>query len=355
MSIKQQRLASVTQLGEQLEGVAEIKLAELPRKDVLGTALSFIDAVPYVERVYSLLLELKDLDITPLPDASLTTINGIAVHWLAKIVAINSFKAEQGNAASVRNQMLAAIKSESDKHVALLMPFVSFIRSRSFDVSETKKQITKQVNEVKDGLDGQLGVAESKLDELDLLVKSAKEATAGLGVATNSIVFAEEAVKHNEAAVVWLKWTLVTVMVALAYAIYVVVSSGGMIDTPSTTSTTSTTDISDKLLEHAIHGLFPKLILMSILLGITTWCGKNYRSHKHNEVKNRQKQIALSTFETFSGGARDPVVKDAVLMRATEAIFNHGDTGYSTSDSTSENSSQVFELFRGSSMKNNSD
>ena len=71
------------------------------------------------------------------------------------------------------------------------------------------------------------------------------------------------------------------------------------------------------------------------------------RAHRHNEVVNRHRQNALSSFETFVAAARaDEQTKNAVLLEATRSIFALQPTGYDSTDAESAGSSQLIEVMR---------
>src|SRR5690606_29978681 len=129
-----------------------------------------------------------------------------------------------------------------------------------------------------------------------------------------------EAKDRAKSADTWLKWTIiltvVTSVVALAAVILV------FFWTP--------TDV-----PQAIQYVVSKLILLSALTFASVWCGRNYRSHKHNETLNLHRAHALMTFRAFVQGTQDPRVSDAVLVQAAHAAFTGRPTGYeSTSDTT---------------------
>ncbi len=61
---------------------------------------------------------------------------------------------------------------------------------------------------------------------------------------------------------------------------------------------------------------------------------------------NRHRQNALSTFEAFVKAASDDDTKNAVLLRATEAIFSLAPSGYVERQSEGQMTPQVIEVLR---------
>lgn len=89
-----------------------------------------------------------------------------------------------------------------------------------------------------------------------------------------------------------------------------------------------------------------KLILFSLLYFAIVWCGKNYRAHQHNAVINKHRRNALRTFQAFAKAASDEQTNNAVLLKATEAIFLPGTSGYISGESESQGSTQILEILR---------
>ena len=75
---------------------------------------------------------------------------------------------------------------------------------------------------------------------------------------------------------------------------------------------------------------------------------KNYTAQKHLEVINTHRQNALETFDTFvTAAGENRETRDAVLLSATEAIFDANQTGYlSTKSSSGDSKSPVQQVIR---------
>ena len=75
---------------------------------------------------------------------------------------------------------------------------------------------------------------------------------------------------------------------------------------------------------------------------------KNYTAQKHLEVINIHRQNALETFDTFVAAAGDNrETRDAVLLSATDAIFDANQTGYlSAKGSSSDSKSPMQQVIR---------
>src|SRR5882724_4341617 len=78
----------------------------------------------------------------------------------------------------------------------------------------------------------------------------------------------------------------------------------------------------------SVQLVIAKIIIFSVLLSATLWAGRIYRATRHNQVVNKHRQNALSTFETFTKAASDDATKSAVLLQATNCIFSPQQSGY---------------------------
>jgi hypothetical protein len=76
-------------------------------------------------------------------------------------------------------------------------------------------------------------------------------------------------------------------------------------------------------------------------------CMKNYRAYKHNQVLNKHRHNALTTFETFTKSTEDPQTKNAILLEATHTIFGNQNTGYNNAETNDGDfTSKVIEYIR---------
>ena len=95
----------------------------------------------------------------------------------------------------------------------------------------------------------------------------------------------------------------------------------------------------------AAQDIAAKLIILSVLVTASTWCGRNYRALKHLSVLNRHKALSLRTMQAFVAAAGDDSTKSAVLLETTRTIFSAGVTGYiDTKDGGDESTLKVVEI-----------
>jgi hypothetical protein len=96
-----------------------------------------------------------------------------------------------------------------------------------------------------------------------------------------------------------------------------------------------------------IRKLTPRLITVTLISTGVVFCIRNFSAMMHNQIVNRHRQTALTTFKIFVDGTEDPAVKNAVLLQSTQAIFAPQPTGYLKGDPEMPQVNQVTEIVRG--------
>ena len=79
--------------------------------------------------------------------------------------------------------------------------------------------------------------------------------------------------------------------------------------------------------------IFTKLLLYSMLIYAIVFCVKNYNAQMHNNIINTHKSNAFKSTMSLLNTARSDDGNDKLLLQATQAIFSHQQTGYSSKDS----------------------
>lgn len=97
--------------------------------------------------------------------------------------------------------------------------------------------------------------------------------------------------------------------------------------------------------------MLPRLITITIFLTGLVFCLRNFAAMSHNRVVNRHRQTALTTFQTFATST-DGETKNAVLLQATQAIFQPQPSGYLKADNEIQPQiSLIADIIRGSGGK----
>ena len=79
----------------------------------------------------------------------------------------------------------------------------------------------------------------------------------------------------------------------------------------------------------AVQIAVAKLVLFSFVYYALVWVIGMYRAAAHNEIVNEHRFRGMQSFEKFVAATSDEQTKQAVLLRATESIFDHQSSGMS--------------------------
>jgi hypothetical protein len=191
--------------------------------------------------------------------------------------------------------------------------------------------------------------------EITAVLKAAREAAAGTGIAEHAKHFETEAREHRNAARWWLLASAFMAAATLVIGLCLANSYAHLLHAgnaaASPVKSIATTGQPGAAMQEIGAGLsiqlaLARLIIFSILYVATLWCGRNYKAHKHNQITNRHRQLALRTFEAFNNSTADVGTKNAVLLQTTAAIFGAPSTGFSADDGDSGAQPKIIELVK---------
>ena len=93
-----------------------------------------------------------------------------------------------------------------------------------------------------------------------------------------------------------------------------------------------------------------RVVILGLLFTGTIWCGRIYRTNKHQQSVNKHRANALQTFQAFVEATSDPAVRDAVLLETTRSIFAITASGYLDDiDKSPDTGSRVVEVIKAAS------
>ena len=98
--------------------------------------------------------------------------------------------------------------------------------------------------------------------------------------------------------------------------------------------------------------LFVNSVIILIMLGMATWCLRNYTINKRNHLVNRHRAVTLKTFQTFADvTAKSEILHTTVMGRIAESLFDTNSTGYENSADANLSIAQAAEIL--SKLNNN--
>ncbi|MEA3422206.1 MAG: hypothetical protein U9Q80_00090 [Bacillota bacterium] len=225
------------------------------------------------------------------------------------IGAINSFDPRGNNPKSAHDGIKRNIESASSALLTHLTIFITYklMSTKSYTENEVEKTIT-EIKSKKSEISNEL--ANIKSSETAML-DDIKAVAGSTSVAKHSEIFMTESKNHEKARKWWLVATVVMILVSAAYGVLLFFN---ILDIASEYS---------QSLYATVQISLAKIILFSMLSYALFLCNKNYRVHQHLSEINKHRHNALRTFETFIESANDAQTKNAILLQASQIIFNH--------------------------------
>ena len=319
----------------------ELDLERLERSDLSGAGFSFEPVYQDLLVVHSMLRE----TLTSSHEWMLHFPRGIArdavnqqlQQFYENVRQIEDFEISDDNPKQTHDQLLQNISNFCDSAKEPLGRIVAYLSSRKVgqltaevdDMVAKLKTETNRVEEINNEAEQKQVEREQEFDRLKLEVQNQ---LAEKPISQYKAIFADQAEQYRKGARFWL--VMAVVAIGVFAATFVLLSkfmgSGG-------------TQLSGTL-----QNLFTKGFLLSPIYVWLNRSIKNYTAQKHLEVINTHRQNALETFDTFVAAAEgNRETRDAVLLSATEAIFDANQTGYlSAKGSSSDSRSPIQQVIR---------
>ncbi len=253
--------------------------------------------------------------------------------WDLKIM---DFQASGQNAIAEHAKLLHDIADFCNETKEALGPAITHLKA--LQVDELESQVNATVAEVVQNLNAEVDRAQTinaeaeakeaeRQKEISDLKLEVQNQLAKKPISQYKQIFAEQAKKHQKMAWVWLG---VTVALTIVFGF---IFRGLLQDLEPAGSDLSL----------VLQNLLTKGFFLSLIYLLLHRCIKNYTAEKHLETVNRHRQNALDTFDAFVDAAEgDRETRDAVLLAATNCIFDANQSGYlSAKTSRSESTSPI--------------
>jgi hypothetical protein len=324
------------QLQQTLNQLQQIKPETLVRREDLGKDLHFESGLDYFRRTLSLCETLATTQLDGVPLNVLQQLHTQAKQTLTYLKQIQEFDPKQHqNPFAQRDQLVNQVRDHYNSHLyPISSPVIAFGIRRGTDFAELERQARAALSTVETERAEINQVGHKLREDAEAILSTMRRAAAEMGVAQQSIHFADQARMHAKES---RKWLITSIAISGAILIFAVVTFAfNWPPAPANVSETA----------GLIKYLAFRVIILSILLYGLVWSSRNYRAHRHNEIVNRHRQTALITFETFVKAAGDAETKNAVLLQATQSIFAPQSSGYLTTEPEPFPQSTVVEILR---------
>ena len=339
-------------------GPEESDLEELKRTDLSKYNLDFEIVHDDLLAAYKLLREIFTSPtewLIGLSNNNIQQIRTCLAEWSEIISAI--WDIHSSTSEDIRNETLRQIFLFCDRIKGQLGPTVAYLKAKKAEQldPQTVDQLETQVNNIADKVledfkkENNLSHESTKQDlaktqeELEQLTIRVENERAQESVSEFKEIFAEQAKRHQRAAWGWLGTTGV-----LIAGVVVGILFWGLLDVLK---------LEEAEWRVVLQNIFKNGSVLTLFYFALNRSIKNYAAQKHLEIVNRHRENALGTFERFVSEAKESrETRDAVLLAATNAIFDANQSGYlsvKTKGSNSANPIQqvVRTAFPGSSTK----
>ena len=322
-----------------------LNLEGLKRNDLSGAGFGFESVHQDLLIVRSMFREILTSSRECLQDLSLgklvRNLNRYLPQFYANVLKIGHFEISGENPRETYANLLQEISKFCDDAKESLGHIVAYLSSKkmeqfrtaakaSVDAAEVELSAeTKRATEINDDAEKKHAEMHQEFNRLKLELQNH---LAEKPISQYKSIFHEQAIEHHKNARFWLG------MAGVATGAFVV----------AFVLLTIFVKFESTELAGTLQNLFTKGFLLSPIYVWLNRSIKNHTAQKHLEVINTHRQNALETFDTFVTAAGDNrETRDAVLLSATDAIFDANQTGYlSTKGSGSDNRSPIQQVIR---------
>lgn len=290
-----------------LDELDKIDLKTLKRE---GRDFDFTDIHPYISEVYE---NLEVLKTHPefwayLPEDHRRNIKSYLTRFREHVDKINNFNPAVGNPQSERDAIANQLKNTYKDLFEQFFPKLKlFVLEKEF----SSQKIQNLVSEAQSKLEN----IEDQRKQGEDILKAMKEASAATGVSKFAEVFGLQAKSHIRSARYWLGVTILSAG-GIGWFLYWIFNK--LVDAIQ----------QGVAFEVSIQVFLAKILLLSFFSVVFYQIIRNYNANMHLYTLNRHRENSLKSFQSFVESTDDPKIKDVVLIQATKAIFDAGETGY---------------------------
>ena len=313
-------------LGELLEMRAE----DLVRTRELGTAFNFEEGKPVFERTLKLFRDLSECNFDNFPVDILNGLKQAAGGALSAFNQIKNFNVDaQPNPKQTKEQLIKNIENQYSNHFAKLHTAIAYSVRKGTDFAKLERDGREMLGLQRKIVNDLESKSKEVVAKMETSLEKVQDAAAQIGVAQHSVHFANQSDHHRKSSRIWLGATAIIGIATILFAWFSLHNV-----------------VSNDSVYQIVRFTISRVLIISILSYGLVWAGRNFLAHKHNQVVNKHRQNALSTFETFVAATDDREAKNAVLLQATHCIFTPQRSGYLGKDSEPSSGNRFVEILR---------
>jgi len=317
---------------DSLSRIQDFDPNSISRLDVLGSALSFEEAVADAERLIAFYQRIPLTITDDLSNPLLDSLKRQADADFNILDQISKFNPSQGGTTATRTNLINQLRAAYETAFSALWQYLAYGVARTTDAKVLEREARATIQGIKDQSASAAEDLKKARDGAEGILANIKTMAAEVGVTKQAQYFKDEADKHESTSATWETKVKNMAYVVVGFAVLSLFLHKISWLAPSN-SIESAQLISSKVLIFAV-------LSYMLLLG-----ARNYLSHKHNAVVNRHRQNALLTYKALADAAQAKGAEDIVLAHAASCIFAPQETGYSKGGAESGGGSKsVLEL-----------
>lgn len=293
-----------------LDKLNEVEVAKLERK---GKDFSFSDVQNFIVIIFENIKTLQDNQDfwAQLPEDKKNSIKSYLEHFSQYVQQIQNFNPSQGNPQNERDNIANHIRSNYSQFYEHLFPRLKLFVLEKEVSSKKAEELIKQAEEA-------IAAIQKQKEQGDEILKALRETSAITGVSKFAGVFGDQAKQNKKIANIWLG---VSVFAAIAIGGFLWWIFEQLIDVIQGGAD----------FQVSLQIFLAKILLLSFFSVVFYQVIKNYNANMHLFTLNKHRENSLVSFQSFVESTEDPKIRDTVLIQATKAIFEAGETGYVSS------------------------
>ncbi len=313
-----------------LESIRPLNAKDLIRREELGSELNFAVAENDFELAINLFKGLSAIDITRVPEEKIKDIINAMSSFLAQINSIRTFKASEG--VDRRIELIDSFSRNYTSWFNIISPIVAYCTKAGTDYDALQRK-AREALETFTNLQS-TAAEEIKLNQqkIEETLAAVRKAAAEVGVTQHTTNFSDAATNFSKEKKLWMKVICTTLVIIIVY------SFAAFWWCPI--------KLNEPYFYHFLQSALPRFTGLIALFYFLVIASRNYRAQAHNYIVNKNKQNALSTFETFVKASDNDEIKNAVLLQTTKAIFSNSPSGYLKNESDDDSPTQIIEIVK---------
>ena len=205
------------QLNEKLGALASFGDKEMVERPEGGTQVTFRAASAHIESAISIARDLLDMPTEHLTNAAASNIANAVGPVVDALTQIDNF-VMQGDVSRTRDQLVGTLHNAADELTNQAAAWMSYLAYRRGDVSAHLDELRTSRDKANEIVDKAIDEANTKRQEIDAIIATARAAAGEAGVGTFNEEFKSEAAALDKASRKWMWLTSVGAIVTIGAA-----------------------------------------------------------------------------------------------------------------------------------------